>query len=305
MRNSLIYTLSVGLLSTGGLPQSHSSACGSSTPRAELFAPTLADSGRTFRGVVVPDRHELYFFRKVTADPQAEDYRIFVSRVHDGTWSRPEQLRLGGDYSDLYPTLSPDGRRLVFTSYRPMPGDTSDHPNASLWYADRTGTGWGRPIPIRAATKLGSYHSQPVFLGDSLVFRRTSPDWRTNQTLVTRWDGHAYDAPTSFEPVQRWVDWRTDLRVWGGIPGPDGIYVVLEVSRLDRHTRQPLPSDLWVSVRAGGRWTEPRPMGGGVNAEASTDNFPMISSDGCDLMFVRDFSMFYRVSLQSALAAAE
>jgi hypothetical protein len=44
-------------------------------------------------------------------------------------------------------------------------------------------------------------------------------------------------------------------------------------------------------------------MSGGVNADAQTDNFPMVSPDGCDLVFVRDFSTFYRVSLRRAVAA--
>jgi hypothetical protein len=130
--------------------------CDSAASRAEIFAPTLADSGMIFRGAVGPDAREFYFFKRVTSDPRVEEYRIFVSRLHEGTWSSPQQLRLGGDYSDLYPALAPSGRRLVFTSYRPVPGDTSSHPTASLWYADRVGEGWDRPVPIRAATELGS-----------------------------------------------------------------------------------------------------------------------------------------------------
>jgi hypothetical protein len=285
--------------------QPHGPDCEDRPRQAELFAPALADSGRIYRGAIAPTRREFYFFKKVSADPASEDYRIFVSRLQGDTWSPPELLKLGGEYSDLYPVLSPDGSRLVFTSYRPIPGDTAPHPSANLWYSDRRGAGWDTPVPIRAANALGSYHSQPVFWGRSLVFRRTSADWRTSETLVTRWDGRAYRPPESFAPVQRWADWRTDLRVWGGIPGPDGASVLLEVSRLDPRTGQPLPSDLWVSMRTGVRWTTPRPLGAGVNTEAYTENFPMVSSDGCEMTFVRDFSRFYRVPLPGALAATE
>lgn len=304
-----IGSLLICVVSTAGLSvpawswaqATQSRACASTSRLAQVFAPTLADYGKIFRGAIGPDHQEFFFFKKVTSDPRAEDYRIFVSRLHDGSWSEPEQLTLGEEYSDLYPTLSSDGQRLVFTSYRPMPGDTSSHPNASLWYADRRGSAWGRPVPIHAATRLGSYHSQPAFRGDSLVFRRTSPDWRTTQTLVSRWDGHAYQTPTTFDPVEQWANWRPGFRVWGGIPGHDGAYAVLEISKLDQRTGEPLPSDLWATVRTGRGWTEPSPMAGGVNRAASTDNFPMVSEDGCNMVFVRDFSTFYQVSLQSAL----
>jgi hypothetical protein len=52
------------------------SACGSPAPRAERFAPTLALAEKTFRGTIGPEHAEFYFFRKVAADPDAEDYRI-------------------------------------------------------------------------------------------------------------------------------------------------------------------------------------------------------------------------------------
>ncbi len=313
MRKHLMCVISIGFLSSGNaaelrfsrVQRPHSPPCDSLAPPTAIFAPALADSGRIFRGAVGLDPREFYFFKKVATDPQAEDYRIFVTRLDGSTWSSPEHLRLGADYSDLYPALSTDGHRLVFTSYRPIPGDTSSHPSASLWYADRLGQGWDRPVPILAATEPGSYHSQPVFWGDHIVFRRTSPDWRTTQTLVTHWDGHAYQAPTIFTPVQQWVDWRGDIRVWGGIPGADGSFVILEISRLNPNTRQPMPSDLWVTVRTGQRWTEPRPLGAEVNTQARTENFPLASPDGCYLLFVRDFSTFYRVSLASALVADE
>lgn len=298
----VLWTASLSVSGMSRAQVSHSPACDSSSKPAHIFAPTLADSGKIFRGVLGPDGRELYFFKKVGSDPNAEDYRIFVSQLQGGAWSKPELLALGAEHSDLYPTLSADGRRLVFTSYRPVPGDTATKPSASLWYADLDGGKWSRPVPIRTATKMGSYHSQPVLQGDTLVFRRTSPDWRTSQTLVTHWNGHAYAAPKAFSPVEQWANLGGGLRVWGGIPGHDDSYVVLEVSELDPRTGRPSPSDLWASVRFQGRWTRPQPLGGGVNSAVHAETFPVISPNGCDLLFVKDFSTFYRVSLRSALA---
>jgi hypothetical protein len=90
--------------------------------------------------------------------------------------------------------------------------------------------------------------------------------------------------------------------VWGGTPGHDGRYVLLDVSSTDSTTRRPLPSDIWVSFGTDTGWTEPRPAGGKVNREGSYDNFPSYSPDGCELLFVRDFTDFYHIGLQAALA---
>jgi hypothetical protein len=310
MRYSLVSALILAMLPAPAIrpgPRATTAGCPHGPSRAEPLAPALADSGRLFRGALTPDGRELYFVRKATGDPREEDYRIFVSRLADGAWGPGERVTLGGEYSDLYPVVSPDGRRLIFTSYRPIPGDTSSHPNAGLWYATREGMGpdasWGRPVPIRGATEPGSYHSQPVFVGDRLVFRRTSADWKTTRTLVSRWDGHEYGPPVPYPAVERWIGWRKDLYVWGGSPSPDERAVVLEVSRVDPASGKRQPADLWLSRRRGDAWSEPRPLGAGVNLAGAMDNFPVVSADGCELVFVRDFTRFYRVSLRRAASS--
>src|SRR4030095_12730398 len=97
---------------------------------AESFGPAMApdDTGKVFSSVLSPDGKEVYFFKKVTRGH--EDYRIYRSTLTSGHWGPGELRCLGGDYSDLYPALSPDGKRLPFSSYRPAPGDTSSHHNA-------------------------------------------------------------------------------------------------------------------------------------------------------------------------------
>ncbi|HKU59649.1 MAG TPA: hypothetical protein VJQ44_00435 [Gemmatimonadales bacterium] len=273
--------------------------CSAAMGTETALAPALSDSGRIFRGTLAPDGRELWFFKKVTDDPQSEDYRIFRSLRTDNGWGPAQRVDLGGEFSELYPTLSHDGRRLAFTSYRPFPGDTSAHPSANLWYADRRGDAWTAPVPITSAVRPGYYHSQVWFgPGDSLIFRATTPDWATTTTLVTVWSGAAYTEPVPYEPVERWADWRPDLYVWGGVPGPRGS-VVLEVSALTEDGRRRGPTDLWLAEQREGRWSEPRPLGGGVNT-AGNETFPAVTADGCGLVFVRDFSSVHLVTLAAA-----
>src|SRR5262245_62698127 len=128
--------------------ESQASSCSATAAGEMALAPELADSGRIYRGALAPGGRELWFFKKVTDDPQAEDYRIYRSRRTKTGWRAAERVDLGGDFSDLYPTLRHDGQRLAFTSYRPFPGDTSAHPSANLWYADRRGDGWANRVPV-------------------------------------------------------------------------------------------------------------------------------------------------------------
>jgi pimeloyl-ACP methyl ester carboxylesterase len=279
-------------------------ACAGAPAQATTFAPELADSARLFRGTFSADGRTLYYFLKVT--PEQEDYRIYVSRQVNGRWSTGQRLDLGGDHSDLYPSVTSDGKRMVFASYRPAPGDTSSKPNAYLWYTERRGDGWGTPVFIGSAAKWNHYHSGPIIRDDRTIeFSRATPDYRSSTRLEVRWNGKEYGPATGLAagPAARWRSWRPrSHHVWGGQLGPRGDFALLDISELDARGRRGT-ADVWVSFRRGEDWTEPVPVGGGVN-RGGYENFVTFHPDGCSLVFVRDFSTFQRVSIEGALAEA-
>jgi len=292
-------------LALAGAPEAggQSATCHAGSAWAEPFAPILADSGRLFRLTVSADRGTIYYFKKVT--PDQEDYRIFRSQFHGGSWTEGVRVDLGGEYSDLYPTLSPDGQRLVFASYRPAPGDPSATPNAYLWYADRQGDGWGEPVFIAAATRFGNYHSGPVINARyGISFHRISADWRETTAEAVQWDGTGYvRAAPAADAEERWSDWRPgEAHIWGVQASPSGRFAVLEVSSIQPDTKRRAPPDLWITEWKDGGWTSPRRAEGGVNTEV-TENFVAFAPDGCDLYFTRGFSRFFRVPVGAALTS--
>jgi L-ascorbate metabolism protein UlaG (beta-lactamase superfamily) len=266
-----------------------------------VVAPGVLSEGQVYRGAFTADGGTLFFFKKTG---EGETFRIFTSRRTPDGWSTPMVLDLGGAQSDLYPAISPDGRRLVFSSYRPVPGHASAKPNAHLWMAERRDDGWGPPVFVAEASTLDHYHSWVEFGFDgALYFRRTTPDWSTNETMRATWNGRAFSAPAPYADVERWKGWRPEVRVAGGAPGPDGRLVFLDVATTNPRTGRGA-SDIWVSVRRGDGWTDPAPLGAGVNADGF-DVFPFLSPDGRDLYFVRDFTEFRRLPLAEALASVD
>ena len=278
-------------------------SCAGAPLQAAAFAPELADSARLFRGTFSADGRTLYYFLKVT--PNQEDYRVYVSRLVDGRWTPGTRLELGGgEVSDLYPSVTSDGKRMVFASYRPAPGDTSSHRNAYLWYTERRGEGWGPPVFISSAARWNHYHSGPIIRDDrSIAFARATPDYRSSTKLEVRWNGREYGPATEVtaDPALPWRTWRPrSHHVWGGQLSPRGDFALLDISELDDRGRR-RPADVWVTFRRGGDWTEPVRVGGGVNGPGY-ENFVTFHPDGCSIIFVRDFSSFQRVSIEGALA---
>ena len=268
---------------------------------AQVFAPGVVSTGNVYRGSFSPDGREFFWFRKMT--PGTEHYRIFRSRLAAGSWSAPEVVDLGASPSDLYPAVSPDGRWLLFSSYRPAPGDTSSHANAHIWAAPRSGDGWGTPVFLAGANRLGYYHSGLTFVeGGWLHFGRATPDFRTGTSHRARWANGRLSTPERYADGGRWTNWRKDRHLWDARPAPGGRALILEISPVDTVTGRRGPSDLWISERRGSDWTEPRPLGAGVNSPG-TENFIFFSPDGRELFYVRNFEAVRHVSLAAALAS--
>ena len=256
----------------------------------ERFAPGVVSGENVWKGSFTPDGDTLYYFRHLPAG--GASYMIVSShRQADGSWSAPARVALGGEFSDLYPAISPDGRRMVFTSYRPVPGEpAAPAPNASLWVVTRTRRGdWSEPQYLQGMGIPGQYHSQTGFdASGALYYRVAMPGERFDPTFVSYWTGRAFEAPVAYMPVNFWSGRVGDtLFVWGGQPRPDGRAVILEVSRYDSRHR-PGPADLWITCESERGWTIPRPMPDSINT-AGNENFVFFAPDAKRMYFVRDF----------------
>jgi hypothetical protein len=248
-----------------------------------------------------PDGREFYFFKRVGS--AAEDYRIFRSTRTDSGWTDPEQVSLGGDYSDLYPTLSPDGSRLVFSSYRPAPGDTSSHPNAHIWMSGRQESGWSTPEFV-AASRLGYYHSGlRQDRSGTLRFRLTSPDWREASEVELRWNGKIFESairPVAPSPaIDYWRRQAGDtLFIWGEVVGPNSV-TLLSISRVTQPGDRRSPAQYFVTRPRAGGWTPLARAGGGLGE--GSPNFAWFSPDGCYVHYTRNYTEFMRVPLRDVL----
>ncbi len=278
-------------------------SCPTTPAVAEAFGPAMAatDQGRIYTHLVSANGRELYFFKK-TGPLNLEDYRIFRSVREGDAWGAPEQLRLGMDASDLYPSLSRDGNRLVFSSYRPVPGDTSAHPNAHLYQSDRTANGWSEPELI-PASRIGYYHSG-VTLGDdgSLWFKLVSPDWRTRQAMTLAWNGRTFAramTPAVAVPAQAYWQARQgdSLRVWDAVEGIPGV-TLLAVSRVLPGGRTSPSTYFSTTLLADGSFTPLTPVRA---IPGRAPNFAWVSRDGCWLHFTRDYAQLMRIPVAALL----
>ncbi len=139
---------------------------------------------RPHGGVTVSkDNDELYWVRNCPGFQ-----KIWYTREVNGQWSRPAIAAFNstvGGVGDEDPCVSPDGKKLFFTSNRPLhPGEPARSVQG-IWFVDRTAEGWSEPQMVEIPGR--------------------KPDWDIGGATVSE-DGSIYFHITYVEQGRRIAD---------------------------------------------------------------------------------------------------
>ncbi|HUF11516.1 MAG TPA: hypothetical protein VMN78_00285 [Longimicrobiales bacterium] len=107
------------------------------------------DTTDDLHATFTPDGRTVYFVRRV---PDGR-FTIMYSRFDDAGWSEARVAPFSGRYADQEPFVSADGRRLYFTSDRPLTG-TDAVRGREAWVVERSGSGWGEPRRLEAPIRV-------------------------------------------------------------------------------------------------------------------------------------------------------
>ena len=135
--------------------------------------------------VFTPDNREVYWAQ--------QGAKILRSRLENGEWKVPETINFSSSLSDYRdPFISPSGEKLFFLSKGYLPNSSLPE-KENIWYVERTGTGWGRPIPLDERVNSFSMHWQiSVAANGNLYFGATADG---GDIYVSRYSGGDYGIP--------------------------------------------------------------------------------------------------------------
>lgn len=196
--------------------------------------------------------------------------------VGDG-WAAPETLAFSGSTNDRAPRLSPDGRRLVFASSRPLPGEEAED-DWNVWTSERGSDGeWTAPVPLPAPVNTEADEHHAAFAGDgSFWFASSRPGGAGRSDLYrARPSGGAW----TLEPLGgALATERSEPDLYLDPAGRFAIVVITE--RPDGLGGD----DLYLTVPEGNGWSRPEPLGAPVNS-AEYEYGPFVTPDGAWLWF--------------------
>lgn len=118
--------------------------------QVELFRPQLFLGLPSIRDVAISlDGEEMYF--------TIDDYKFRIGVIAcvkkiGNKWSKPKVMAFSGNFRDIEPALSSDGKKLYFASNRPLDNNSAEPKDYDIWYVERKNL----KSPWSVAKNLGS-----------------------------------------------------------------------------------------------------------------------------------------------------
>jgi hypothetical protein len=230
-----------------------------------IFALGVISTREEFAPSFTPDGNTVYF--------TGASSKIYFSKLVNGKWRKPVVAAFSGRWEDMDPFISPDGKRLFFSSYRPLDGAPQDKPqkNAHIWYVDHvSGDNWLAPHHLEAPVNLEGVDNYAPSVSRSGTLCFFSPRRDVNykrKSYYTKWLGDHYDEP---KPILL-RDTVKDTFI-----APDEHYLLFACGH-----------DIYISYRNGQGWAAAEKLGAQVNNGAANYS-PYVSSDGKRLYYSAD-----------------
>ncbi len=233
--------------------------------------------------------NQLFIFTRLDKDPNAfrgKNENFYASRNFDGTWLPATPVRdINTVYNEGAPTLSADGRTMVFTACELM-GDYGEgrkgFGSCDLFIAQKVGDRWGQAVNIGEPVNSAAWETQPSLSadGNTLYFVRGRPtkEGVKNQDIyfTERRGGSNWSAP---RPVSDKIN--TPGKEESVMIHPDGRTLYFSS---DGHVGMG-GLDLYMSQKDSlGRWETPVNLGYPINT-FKDENSLLVSADGVVAFF--------------------
>src|SRR5688572_21085935 len=243
---------------------------------AELFSPGLisTDSMEHSSPAFSPDGKVVLW----TVLNRSYHAAMMEMNLEDGKWSAPHRPTFADSTADdYYPSFSPDGKTLYFSSRRKVPAGFPENRGIRIWQVDRNEDSWGNPVPFDTTVSNGEDYAHSI-TKDGTLYYSTSEGGAINWCLRSAQKTNDHYLESELLPYSiNSVDYED-----GPYVAPDERFLIFESQRPEGMGGS---GDLYVSFRNNdGGWNVPVNMGPKINSTA-TERFARLSPDGKYLFF--------------------
>lgn len=241
-----------------------------------LFAETVVTAGCRLHSapVFTPDLREMYWAPLGGEGCQGKSDEILFSVWINGAWAEPEVISFSSLFWDSDdPAMSPDGRRIYFTTHRPS-GLLSFDFDEKVMYVEREGDRWSSARTVGSAVNSIFRHWQVSVTQTYDLFFVAEKNVDEPGIFVSRNVDGIYQVP---ERLPDQINAGTSYHPY---IAPDESFLIFVRTTAERG------DDLFISFReSDGRWTEAENLGDRINSPYH-DYCPSLTPDGKYLFFL-------------------
>jgi hypothetical protein len=243
---------------------------------ATLFAPGIVstDSIEHSSPIFSPDRNMVLWTRIFSGKPAF----IVEMTKENGKWSSPFIPEfVDVRYDHFYPAFSFDGKKLYFSSRRPMPTGYPKNKDMWIWVVDRENNRWGIPRPLDSSIMQGFEYAHSVSKYDNIYFSSRRPGSKN-------FDLYFASLKNDIDKIAVPLDEEINLAGYedGPFIAADESYLIFESERPESIESS---IDLFICFRQkDGNWSKPKNMGPLINTKYA-ERFAVVSPDGKYLFF--------------------
>lgn len=242
----------------------------------KVFAPDIISTDRNERDFAMsPGGNEIFYSLVMPA----KNLSVIVYLFHDGAfWSHPQCAPFSGQYDDLEPAFSPDGKKLFFASRRPM-FETDSTNDWNIWYVERVATGWSseKPLDTIINTEGDEFYPSLAKNGNLYYTAKRNDSYGHEDIYFSIYQNGDYNQPVNLGNAV-----NTELYEFNAYVASDESYLVFSsFGREDGYGG----GDLYISQKdQNGQWKIARNLGADINSE-QLDYCPLVSHDEKYLFF--------------------
>jgi Tol biopolymer transport system component len=240
---------------------------------ARIFDKDVISNGDfVFNPSFTPDGSTL-FFSKATIN--FGYIAIFYAHKKGNSWTTPEAVNFTGIYRDADPFISADGKRLYFSSDRPVDWKPFTNFDYHIFYVALNGNKViSEPALFNLPVPAGMKPAYLSFADNGNAYFFSIDGDNDADIYMSEFKNGSYQAPVALP--------FNDKKIFDFDPviARDESFIIFCSS-----TRKGYGSgDLWVSFKKDGGWTAPENMGDKVNTKGN-DGAPSLSRDKKKLYF--------------------
>ncbi|MGB5007486.1 MAG: hypothetical protein WBO39_11160 [Ferruginibacter sp.] len=245
---------------------------------AEIFGKDFISTGISERDFALsPDGTELFY---TIQSPQGIFQTIVYSKKDSkGNWSKPEVAPFAGRFSDLEPAFTADGKKLFFSSNRPLSG--SEIKDFDIWVVEKEKDKWGEPRNLGSPvnTKEDEFYPSITKTGNLYFTAAYKNGIGKEDIFMVKWENGKYGETVVLDTAV-----NSKMYEFNAFVSPDEDFIIFSsYGRKDDMGR----GDLYMSMKdASGNW-QPAKNLSQLNS-AKLDYCPFVSFDKKILFFTSE-----------------